>query len=213
METTAILLAAGESERMGAPKALLRWRGRPLVSHQIRQIVKSRVSECVVVLGEDAERLEPYLRTPMHPAWKVRSVTNPCPASGKTSSILAGLTTLTSRPDGILVVSVDQPVDHQLLDALLATAETEWERNEPAGCRPIVIPAFQGRRGHPPIFSGALVGELMGITEESEGLKAVVRRRRERVLEMPWSNSDVLLNLNTPLDLPTPGPRQTIPRH
>ena len=51
----------------------------------------------------------------------------------------------------------------------------------------------------------------MGITEEREGLKAVLRRRPDRVLELPWRSSEILLNLNTPLDLPPP-PRRSEPR-
>ena len=54
--------------------------------------------------------------------------------------------------------------------------------------------------------------ELMGIAEESEGLKAVVRRRPERVLEVAWGAADVLLNLNTPLDLPPTDVGEILPR-
>lgn len=202
MNAIALLLAAGGSERMGSPKALLPWRGQPLISHQVQQIQKSRISECVVVLGQGADRLERLLAPPLRPAWKARTVINPSHASGKCSSILAGLTSLASRPDAVLIVSVDQPVEHALLDALLAAGEAEWERHGAASRRSIVLPAFEGRRGHPPLFEGGLVGELMGITEESRGLRAVVRRRPERVMELPWPDSDVLLNLNRPLDVP-----------
>ena len=61
-------------------------------------------------------------------------------------------------------------------------------------------------------LEGGLVGELMGITEESRGLRAVVRKRSERVLELPWPNSDVLLNLNTPMDVPPPDRRPHRPQ-
>lgn len=202
MDYVAILLAAGDSERMGTPKALLPWRGRPLLSHQLQQIQKSRLGECVVVLGREASRLEPLVQPPLRPTWKSRSVVNPWHTMGKCSSILTGLTALRSRPDGIVIASVDQPLDHRLLDALLRAGEAEWEGHDQSRARTVIIPTFRGRRGHPPLFSGALIGELMGIEEESEGLKAVVRRRPERVLEVSWDNADLLLNLNTPLDLP-----------
>jgi CTP:molybdopterin cytidylyltransferase MocA len=65
-----------------------------------------------------------------------------------------------------------------------------------------VLPTFQGRRGHPALFHGALHGELLGVSEAAEGLRQVVRRIPGRVLEMPWHRDDILLNLNTPLDLP-----------
>jgi hypothetical protein len=50
------------------------------------------------------------------------------------------------------------------------------------------------------------MAELMGIVEESQGLKAVVRRRPERILDLPWESADILLNLNRPDDLPLPPP-------
>src|SRR5213594_3632659 len=181
MDVVALLLAAGESERMGTPKALLEWRGQPLLSHQIQQIQKSRARECVVVLGKDAARLERLVRAPMRPGWKARPVYNPRHGEGKSTSIQAGLAAIA---------------------ALLAAAESEWERCEAAGRRPIVVPAFHGRPGHPPLFCASLFAELMGVCEETHGLKAVVRRNPARVLHLPWDDSGILLNLNTPLDLP-----------
>jgi len=203
MDVVALLLAAGESERMGTPKALLEWRGQPLLSHQLQQLQKSRASECVVVLGKDASRLETLVRAPMRPGWKARPVYNPRHREGKCSSVQAGLAAIAEPPQGILVASVDQPLDYRLINALLAVAESEWERCDAAGRRPIVVPAFHGRPGHPPLFCASLFAELMGVCEETNGLKAVVRRNPNRVLHMPWDDAGILLNLNTPVDLPT----------
>ncbi|HZN02537.1 MAG TPA: metal-dependent phosphohydrolase, partial [Candidatus Polarisedimenticolia bacterium] len=61
-----------------------------------------------------------------------------------------------------------------------------------------VLPTFGGHRGHPPLFHGSLFPELLGVSEETEGLRRVVRRIPERVLEVPWQRSGILLNLNTP---------------
>ncbi len=207
MNVVALLLAAGDSERMGSPKALLPWGGQPLLSHQLQQIQKSRIAECVVVLGRDPERLEPLVHAPLRPGWKARAVYNPRHAQGKCASIQAGLTCLPGPPDGILIASVDQPLDTRLVDRLLAAAEEEWERSEAAGRRSILVPAFRGRRGHPPLFCGSLFAELMGVDEESEGLRAVVRRRPARVREVPWHDAAILMNLNAPVDLPPPQPR------
>lgn len=208
MNAVAILLAAGSSERMGRTKALLLWRGQPLLSHQLQQIQKSRVAECVVVLGHEAESLEPLVRPPMRPGWKARAVRNPHYREGKCSSILAGLRSLPSRPDGLVIASVDQPLDHRLLNLLCRLAEEDWGRSESASRRTILVPTFRGRRGHPPLFCGSLMGELMGISEESEGLKAVMRRNPERVREVPWADEGILLDLNAPHDLLPPDLRQ-----
>src|SRR5574341_2218905 len=165
MNVVAVLLAAGESERMGTPKALLDWDGQPLLSHQLQQIQKSRIKECVVVLGKDARRLEPLVKPPVRPGWKARPVFNSRYREGKSASIQAGLAAIPTLPDGILVASVDQPLHTRLLNALLAAAESEWEKCEAAGRQSIIVPFFQERPGHPPLFCSTLFAELMGISE------------------------------------------------
>jgi molybdenum cofactor cytidylyltransferase len=194
----AILLAAGDSTRMGSAKALIEWRGRPLLLHQVDRIRESRVDECIVVLGRDAESLEPLVRSAAGADRTTRSIPNPRHAEGKCSSILAGLAALTAAPAAIFIVSVDQPLAALLLDALLEAAGREWSG---AGGRTILIPAFHGRRGHPPLFQGSLLPELLSIHESTEGLKAVVRRQPDRVLELPWEDDQILLNLNAGIDL------------
>lgn len=212
MRSVALLLAAGESRRMGAPKALIDWRGRPLIAHQLEALHRSRIDECIVVVGDEAPRLLPLVAPRFRSGWRARAVRNPRPEEGRSGSIRVGLAALLGPPDALLVAAVDQPLETALVDALLAAAEGEWG---PAGAAPglpradaprlILVPVFEGRRGHPPLFHGCLLPELLGVGEESEGLRAVVRRRPERVLEIPWASPDILLNLNTPADVARPG--------
>jgi molybdenum cofactor cytidylyltransferase len=204
MKAVALLLAAGASERMGRSKPLLPWGERPLVAHQVAEIQRSRLAECVVVLGREAQAVEPWVRPGILPGWKAHAIVNPRPEEGRSSSIRTGLRALGAPPDAILIASVDQPLKSDLIDALLACAEKEWTQAAPAARRTIVVPVFQGRRGHPPLFHGAMFGELLGVSEAGAGLRQVVRRIPERVLEMPWHRDDILLNLNTPLDLMSP---------
>jgi molybdenum cofactor cytidylyltransferase len=202
MRTTALLLAAGESVRMGTPKALLEWEGRPLLVHQLAALQRSRIDECIVILGREADRLRGFVRPILRPGWKTRAVINPRPDDGKASSIRAGLAALSRPPEAILIAAVDQPLEAPLIDALLGTAEKEWMiPRDGWPLRRIVIPTFDGKRGHPALFHGSLFPELLGVSEATEGLRRVVRRIPERVLEMPWERSGILLNLNTPADL------------
>jgi len=205
MRSVAILLAAGESRRMGSPKALVDWRGRPLIAHQLDALHRSRIHECIVVLANEAPRLLPMVERLFRPGWRARAVHNPRPEEGRSASIRVGLGALLGPPDMLLVASVDQPLETGLVDALLAAGAGEWGRAGAApglprcdAPRPILVPVFRGRRGHPPLFHGSLLPELLGVDESSEGLRAVVRRRPERVLEVPWASPDILLNLNTP---------------
>jgi molybdenum cofactor cytidylyltransferase len=216
MRSVAILLAAGESRRMGAPKALVDWRGRPLIAHQLDALHRSLIDECIVVLGNDAPLMLPLVTPRFRPGWRARAVRNPRPEEGRSASIRAGLGALLGPPDALLLAAVDQPLETGLVDALLAAAAREWGGAGDPGLprahapRLILVPVFEGRRGHPPLFNGALLPELLGVGEESEGLRAVVRRRPERVLEIPWASPDILLNLNTPAEAAISG--ATAPR-
>lgn len=215
MKSVALLLAAGESERMGASKVLVAWQGQPLLAHQLQQIQKSDLSECVVVLGRDFEALEPHVRRSFRPGWKSRPVRNPRWMDGKCTSIRVGLASLQARPEAILIASIDQPLDHRLIDTLIHAARSEWATAGEAGGRSIVLPVFEARRGHPPLFRGTLLPELLGVQEETLGLRAIVKRLPERVLEIPWDDARILLNLNTPLDMARAAgsdPRRSRPR-
>ena len=170
----AIVLAAGASQRMGSPKALLAWRGTTLLEYALAQARLAGVSELVVVLGPATRHLN----------LAVSSVLNPEPESGRSTSIRLGASALTSHPDAILVQSVDQPVPHTVLDALFSTEAD------------IVIPTYRGHRGHPVCLAGALLGELQEVNEASEGLRAVVRRHT--VTEVAVDDESVVWNLNDP---------------
>ncbi|HUD72328.1 MAG TPA: nucleotidyltransferase family protein [Dongiaceae bacterium] len=210
MRTVAILLAAGDSRRMGTPKALLTWRGRPLLEHQIEVLGAGRVEECIVVLGRDADRLAPLVSARPCAPGRARVVRNPRPDLGRSSSVRTGLEALTSPAEAFLFVSVDQPLDAAVVEALIAAAASSW-RGVAVGAAPagsvgpgappvILLPTFEGRRGHPILMHGALLPELLAVGEASKGLRGVIRARPERVLEVPCDSPGILIDLNTPED-------------
>lgn len=181
----AILTAAGRSSRMGRPKALLDWGGRPLIQHQVEALDGLR--EVIVVLGHDADAIRPFV--PVRPT--VRILENPAYHLGRTTSLLAGLRMVGAPPAGILVVAVDQPI--------APTALTEmFHAYKPSS--PVVQPTFRGQRGHPVLFRGDLLAELLAIGDEPDGLRAVVSRHRDARQEVPVRDPDVLLDLNAPAD-------------
>lgn len=185
--TTAILLAAGESTRMGRLKALLEWDGRPLLRYQAEQLLAAPVERLVVVLGHRKEELRPLL--PDHPT--VHVVENPDYASGKVSSILAGVRAAPAQ-EQLLLLGVDQPRPV----ALIRTVLEHYRRSGGV----ITVAGYEGRRGHPVLFAPALRDELLGISEETEGLRSVLRAHPEDTHVVETGDPMALVNLNTPQD-------------
>jgi molybdenum cofactor cytidylyltransferase len=183
----AVLLAAGESTRMGELKALLDWQGAPLLVYQVEQLLASPIERVAVVLGHRADEL----RALLPPDSRVVAADNPHYQSGKVSSILAGLAAL--PPSGhVLVLSVDQPRPAALL--------TQTVRKHLARGAALTIAGYQGRRGHPIVFAPPLRAELEQIDEETQGLRAVVQRHAPDVYVCETDSPLALANLNTPQD-------------
>lgn len=188
-DTVAILLAAGESRRMGRLKAQLPWQGNTLLGHQISVLRQAGVDRVVVVLGHRAEELIPVVNE-----WKgVSWVLNPNYAQGKTTSIKAGLKALgPDNLDAVLILSVDQPRSPGTIRSLIE------KHREKAGL--ITIPAYNGKGGHPIVFSPALMEELGSVSEETLGIKAVARNHPDATHRVDLGTAEVLWDLNTPGD-------------
>ena len=173
----AVIVAAGASSRMGSPKALLPWAGSTLLDHALSQARLAGVDALVVVLGPATAHL--------HLTDCVTAL-NPEPDTGRSTSIRLGADRLPSDLDAVLIQSVDQPASHKLLNRL-------FEAIPPAL---IAIPVFEGRRGHPICLSGTLLPELRALTEEAQGLRAVVRRHT--ATDILVADASVAWNLNEP---------------
>lgn len=183
----AILLAAGESSRMGRLKALLPWRGRPLLQHQVAALLEGGAAGVVAVLGHRADELRPLLEGWPGVSWAL----NPDYREGKITSIKAGLSALDGgMVDDILLLNVDQPRSAGDVARIL-----EAHR---AGGGAVTVPEYRGKGGHPIVLSAGLLPELREISEETQGVKAVVRRRAGAVNRVAVDSAEVLLDLNTP---------------
>ena len=197
--TSAVLLAAGASRRMGRLKALLDWQGRPLIIHQIAALRGGGADEVVVVLGHRADEL--YARigvnSDVYAAGNVRCVINRDYFQGRATSVIAGLRAISAAPaagDGegsILLLNVDQPrspaVIRQVLDAHQAN---------PGAL--ITIPTCGGKGGHPIVARRHLYGELMAITEETQGMRALTERHWEHTQRVELGAPELLWDVNTP---------------
>jgi molybdenum cofactor cytidylyltransferase len=182
---SAILTAAGESTRMGRPKPLLSWHGVTLVQYQVAGLLDAGVAEVVVVLGHQHQAVTPYVEGP-----SVRYVVNPNYRQGKTTSIKAGLRAIDPAAEGILLLAVDQPRPPEIISAVI-----EAQVNSAAL---ITSLRFNGRGGHPLVFSPLLKSELEAISEERQGVREVLRAHRSEVNEVDIDDPIVRLDLNSP---------------
>ncbi len=188
--TAAILLAAGESTRMGQPKALLPWRGVTLIEYQVRQLSEADVGEIVVVLGHEADEIREHVRPSTGSGWGLRTVVNLLYQEGRATSLRAGAGALPDDAHPIIVLNVDQPRPAELLRTLLAAHE--------AGASPITRPTFEGRHGHPPVLDGLLLAELRAVEEESLGLRGVMAVHASDVADIDLEDERALVSFNTP---------------
>jgi molybdenum cofactor cytidylyltransferase len=182
-----LLLAAGKSTRMGSLKALLPWEGTSLLEYQLSQLERSKVDQLVVVLGYQASKLLPFVkRTTAQLVW------NPDYEQGKATSIKKGVAAIDHNADCIIILSVDQPVSHSLIDVMI----NEFNQTN----RNIIIPIYKNRRGHPILFSTKIRDEIMQINEETFGLKAILQNRSQEIKELKVEEESVLFNFNDEKD-------------
>jgi CTP:molybdopterin cytidylyltransferase MocA len=177
-----LILAAGASQRMGSPKALLPWQGTTLLEYVLQQAHAAGVEDIVVVLGPATRHLEGSLGD-------ARVVINMEPETGRSASIRLGSAALSENVRSIVIQSVDQPVGADVLNVLFAALARGAD---------IVLPTYRDRRGHPVCVGGQLLPELRAVTEAGEGLRAVVRAHAQHLVEVPVDSESVLWNLNDP---------------
>jgi molybdenum cofactor cytidylyltransferase len=183
MTTAAILLAAGESTRMGTPKPLLPWGDVTLVEYQVRELAAAGLDDLVVVLGYAADEVRSHLPP------QARVAVNEAYREGRASSLRAGALALSDDADPILILNVDQPRPRHVLRSLVAA-------HRDSGAL-ITLPVSEGRRGHPPLLAGSLLPELRNASEEAQGLRGVIGAHQETIAETDLSLPIVLLDLNT----------------
>ncbi len=188
MTTSAILLAAGASRRMGEPKPLLRWGDSTLLRWEIAELMRSQVDDIVIVLGADAEAVRRTLGDDAR-----RVVFNQRWPQGRSGSLARGAAALLEggrrSPDAVVVMNVDQPTRADIVDRLLDALRR--------GGAEAVQPSYQGKAGHPVVVRGSLLPELAQATEASLGLRGVLDAHPALLVEMD-DEPVVRLDLDTP---------------
>ena len=183
----AVILAAGESRRMGTQKLLLPFGETTVVGAVVGTALASRVDRVLVVLGADKddihEEIEPL---------DIDFVVNENFAKGMLSSVQAGFRALPADAEAAVVMLGDQP----FLPARVADAVVEVFRRSGKG---IVIPVHRGRRGHPVLVSLKYRDEVLAL-DPADGLRRLMHSHSEDIIEAEVEDANILRDMDVPED-------------
>jgi molybdenum cofactor cytidylyltransferase len=185
----AIVLAAGQSRRMGSNKMMADIEGVPMIARAVDAALASAASPVVVVVGHEAERVRTALAG--------RNVTfahNPHFAEGLSTSLRAGLDVLPADIDGAVIALGDMPgVTKAHLDRLIAAFD-------PDGGAAICVPTFNGKRGNPVLWAKVYFPEMREVAGDV-GARHLIGAHGEDIREVAMPDTGVLEDLDTPAAL------------
>ena len=189
MRIACLLLAAGDSTRMGGRnKLLLEVEGRPLVRRTLEEIAKISFSEVVVVTGHESGQIESALR-----GLPAKFTHNPAHQSGMHSSIRAGLLALADECDAFFVCLADQPYfDHRNLLKSIAAIDGDREGG-------VFVPVHEGTWGQPVLISSRYIPEILAHTDGDHGCSYLFKRHPDALRLVEVSRA-VLVDVDEPRD-------------
>lgn len=179
----AMILAAGESKRMGKPKLLLPFGEKTMIETVIDKVIQSNVERILVVLGSNRKKIEKKIgNLPLEIA------VNPDFKEGMLSSVQRGLEVLPEEAQAVLIFLGDQPsIPSEVIDSVI-----DAFRKTGKG---IVLPVYKGERGHPVLLDMKYRREVKNLNPEV-GLRELVYGRPEDILEVEVDDAGILRDIN-----------------
>jgi len=179
----AMILAAGESTRMGKPKLLLPFGNKTIIESIIEKVIPSKVDRTLVVLGSGWEKIEPKIKR-----FPLKITVNPHFKKGMLSSVQWGFKTLPKKARAALVLLGDQPavstvVLDKIIDAYQATKKG------------IVLPVYKKERGHPVLIDLKYKGEVESLSHQV-GLRGLVYSHPEDIMEVKVKTASILKDID-----------------
>jgi len=180
----AIILAAGNSTRMGTCKTSLPWyNNQTLLQYQVTEFLKADFIPIVVLSPQNADS------QPKFPE-ETQTIINPDTSRGKTSSILTGLTQIPQDITTLVISAVDQPRPREVYQKLCHFHLLNKAL--------ITAPNYNDRIGHPLLFSPEILPHLNSISESTQGLRQIVKQLNSSIQKIEFNHPIVLADLNTP---------------
>jgi len=178
---SAILLAAGQSKRMGGENKLIKtFRGKCLINHILKSLIKSRVTKIIIVLGYESFKVKKKLLK----SKKIKFVYNKSFKSGMASSIKAGLKKISKKDSGFLVVQGDMPFVSKTIINSLCSSIKRVEKE-------IFIPFYKKKAGNPIGFKTSFLKFLRKIKGDS-GAKRIIRSHKKKIYKLKIQSNSIL---------------------
>jgi molybdenum cofactor cytidylyltransferase len=183
-EIWAIILAAGESKRMGSPKMLLDFNGSTMIENVINNVKGSDVNSILVVLGANSDILIELVA-----GYSVNYCYNDSYKDGMLSSVKCGIRNLPQDIEAVLIFQGDQPFIYpDVINKVIGSY-----RNSDKG---IVIPVCNNKRGHPLLLDRKYTAEIEKL-DDREGLRSLAHIFSDDVLEIQTGDDGILRDFDT----------------
>ncbi len=186
----AVILAAGQSRRMGKPNKLMEVvNGKPMMLHAVDAAIEAGTKPVVVVTGHEPERIEQTVE-----GRSVTIVHNPDFANGLSTSLRAAVNALSDDIEGIVVCLGDMPA------VTTAHIEKLMSAFDPASGRFIVVPTVRGKRGNPVLWHRRYFDQMTQISGDV-GARHLIGENEDALVEIAMDADAVLQDLDTPAAL------------
>jgi molybdenum cofactor cytidylyltransferase len=183
----ALILAAGQSKRMGQPKMSLPWGETTVLEQVIATFKAAGVEDILVATGGAREQVEALVRD------SARTIFNPNYAESEMlSSVQVGLAGLKPETEAVLIGLGDQP---QVQERSVRLVLDEYHKSRTS----IVVPSFQMRRGHPWLVSRSHWDEILGM-QSPTSLRDFLNSHQDEIYYVEFDNDSILQDMDTPED-------------
>jgi len=192
----AVILAAGESRRMGSPKLLLPFGESTVLGTVVHEVRRAGLSSILVVLGAEQEKVRAALEDQ-----PIVFAQNPDFHRGMLSSVQCGLQSLPATASAAMLFLADQPALSGAVIGKLLQARESAAQN-------LIVPVFAGQRGHPLLLSMRYKDEILSL-DPGVGLRQLLVNHPDDILEVEVEDESVLKDIDTPEDYQKAGAART----
>ncbi|MHA2168346.1 MAG: nucleotidyltransferase family protein [Candidatus Kariarchaeaceae archaeon] len=189
-----IILAAGRSERFQSNKLLAKIDNQVLIERTLQPFyqLRSKIRKILVITGTFTDELRPYIVK-----FGAIEVSNTDPDQGMSSSVKVGLNSYLSDPNPDTAIFI-HPADTPFVETSDLTQMIEaFEKTGSS----IIIPTFEGRRGHPLLISSNIIEDVVKISDDNEGMRGYLSDNQKEILYLPLSNEGILKDIDKPEDI------------